>query len=64
MKKAILILLIIAFNLALHGAKECNCGSFATGIYGYVVTGSSCCNSAPGAMGTYTEYIEDSPGVW
>lgn len=64
MKKSISIILIFIFNLALYSAKHCNCGSFATGIYNYTVAGTDCCNHTPGTHGSYTEYVEDSPGVW
>ncbi|MEL6670743.1 MAG: hypothetical protein AAFR61_01075 [Bacteroidota bacterium] len=42
----------------------CECGTHATGIYTYDMTGEDCCVGTPSELGFYKTYEPAGPGIW
>ena len=65
MRSILLALLLLQFcATTLLGEHPCRCGSFATGIYSYYVSGYNCCTDAVQNYGSYSTYILQDNGVW
>ena len=59
-----ILLLFTSYALAASGSlSNCECGTHATGITAYTVTGDDCCTGTPTTTGFFHEY-EYQGGVW
>jgi hypothetical protein len=64
MKRILLVIPVMLVALALNGKQNCECGSHATAIYAYNVSGSDCCDSTAGKTGWKYEYEKERGDVW
>jgi len=55
---------IVAMPLSIFAIKNCECGTHATGITTYTVSGSDCCSSATQGSGIEYTYTQQDNGVW
>lgn len=60
----IFLILFLSHSFSVFAEKNCECGEHATGITTYSISGSDCCNDAPGQNGMQYTYAQQANGTW
>ena len=63
LKKILTLFVVLGFCTYLNSATNCECGSHATGILAYTVSGTGCCTDQPYAQGWEHSYVWNE-GAW